>query len=136
MRGYRAWRREAICLDKKDLFDKKPKEAKQLCKGCPVASECFQYAVVYNERGVWGGTSYQERKNIIKRNPEFRDYLIQEARHLGLYETRFSIASYIESLHAARQFRIRTVEPPPAEPEQLLTKFAELSAGWNSLLVS
>lgn len=92
--------------------------------------------MIYNERGIWGGTSYSERKRLMIRTPEYQRQLVQEAVQLGLYENRYSIVKYIESLHAARQCRIRIVESPPVAPELLLSKFQELSAGWSNLLES
>jgi len=136
MRGIEEWGSESLCLEKKELFDNKPKEAKKLCKGCPVADECFRYAIIYKERGIWGGTSEAERFIIQKRSPEIRKNLIREAIQQGLYEVRFSIAQYIDSIQAARQLRTRPTPVPVVAPEQLLAEFQGLSEGWNSLLES
>lgn len=136
MRGVEEWQSEGLCRTKEELFDKKPKEAKKLCRDCPVASECLHYAIIYRERGIWGATSDAERHMIIMKSPELRNQLIREAIQQGLYEVRFSIAQYIDSIHSARQLRSRTVVAPPPAPEQVLEEFAELSAGWYSLLES
>lgn len=32
-----------------------------LCNICPVKSLCYAYAMIYGERGVWGGTNQSER---------------------------------------------------------------------------
>ncbi|MSO60172.1 MAG: WhiB family transcriptional regulator [Ilumatobacteraceae bacterium] len=41
--------------------------AQKICKGCPVASSCLEYALSENiEHGVWGGTSERERRRITK----------------------------------------------------------------------
>jgi hypothetical protein len=42
---------------------------------CKVREECLNYAIQNNERGVWGGTSENERKKIKKRRG--RQRLIQ-----------------------------------------------------------
>lgn len=136
MRGVEEWQSEGLCRTKEQLFDEKPKEAKKLCRGCPVASECLHYAIIYKERGIWGATSDAERHMIIMKSPELRNQLIREAIQQGLYEVRFSIAQYVDSIHAARQFRIRKPVVPLVAPEQLLAEFQGLSAGWNSLLES
>jgi hypothetical protein len=55
-------------------------EQKKYCKGCDVLNECFYYALYTDVRGVWGGTSYRERKKlrrqlkIIAEPLEFGDY--------------------------------------------------------------
>lgn len=42
-------------------------EQKEFCVGCPIINECFNYALYVDVRGVWGGSSYQERRTIRKR---------------------------------------------------------------------
>lgn len=42
--------------------------AKRLCLGCPVRSQCLEYALEHDERfGVWGGLSYVERRRLARR---------------------------------------------------------------------
>lgn len=42
--------------------------AKQICKDCPVAKKCLEYALVHRiDAGIWGGTSERERRRIRKR---------------------------------------------------------------------
>lgn len=39
--------------------------AKRICQKCPVIEECLEFAIANNEQhGIWGGTSYVERKEI------------------------------------------------------------------------
>jgi len=41
------------------------RQAKDLCKGCPVRLECAEYAIAAIEPyGVWGGTTPRERIKI------------------------------------------------------------------------
>lgn len=36
--------------------------AKEMCSGCPVKTQCFEYALETDQRhGIWGGTSPDER---------------------------------------------------------------------------
>lgn len=43
-------------------------KAKQICATCPIISECLQYAIDNKVvAGVFGGTTEDERKTIIKR---------------------------------------------------------------------
>ena len=41
--------------------------AKQVCAGCPLRTECLQWALDMNERGVWGGTNDDERRALRRR---------------------------------------------------------------------
>lgn len=49
--------------------------ARALCRQCPVAQECLDYALAHARlQGVWGGTSGKERREILngsKRRPTF-----------------------------------------------------------------
>lgn len=41
--------------------------AKQVCAGCEIQPECLERALAANERrGVWGGSTYSERRAIIR----------------------------------------------------------------------
>jgi hypothetical protein len=39
------------------------------CARCPIAHECLQFALTYNEQGIWGNTTDDERK-ALKRHVE------------------------------------------------------------------
>ena len=41
--------------------------AKAICKLCPVQSECLDWALKYDENGVWGGTSEADRRTLQRR---------------------------------------------------------------------
>jgi WhiB family redox-sensing transcriptional regulator len=45
------------------------KLARTLCHGCPVQRECFEYALTFGPtlEGVWGGTTAEERRALLKR---------------------------------------------------------------------
>jgi len=41
--------------------------AKRICRSCPVQNECLQLALDNREKhGIWGGTVYEERKEILR----------------------------------------------------------------------
>lgn len=50
------------------------KDAKALCLGCVVKTECLDYALVHKEMfGVWGGLTLRERRPLLaKRAAELR----------------------------------------------------------------
>jgi WhiB family redox-sensing transcriptional regulator len=64
------WWHAALCKGvDPDLFfptqGEPTKEAKAVCAGCPVRTECLEYALANSERtGVWGGTSERERRAL------------------------------------------------------------------------
>ena len=64
------WRDRAVCAqtDPEAFFPEKggsTREAKKMCLGCPVRSECLEYALANDERfGIWGGLSERERRRL------------------------------------------------------------------------
>mgnify|MGYP002651610175 CR=1 FL=1 len=41
------------------------RDAKKVCVGCEVRSECLEYALLHDERfGIWGGLSAEERRRM------------------------------------------------------------------------
>lgn len=74
------WRHHAACRDEDpELFfpigNAGPalgqiEEAKQVCRRCPVNTECLRWALeTGQEGGVWGGTSEEERRSLRRRSP-------------------------------------------------------------------
>ncbi len=46
-------------------------DAKKVCDGCPVATDCLFYALEHQITwGVWGGLSYHERRMFDQRQQE------------------------------------------------------------------
>ena len=68
-----AWQERALCAqtDPEAFFPEKggsTREAKRICQGCEVRSECLEYALAHDERfGIWGGLSERERRKLKKR---------------------------------------------------------------------
>lgn len=72
----RLWRANAACVGLPlEIFfgpsegDYDPRQAKAICRGCPVRRECLDYAVSAEEvallHGVWGGKSHKERVELL-----------------------------------------------------------------------
>lgn len=65
-----AWQADALCAqtDPEAFFPEKggsTREAKRICDGCEVRSECLEYALANDERfGIWGGLSERERRKL------------------------------------------------------------------------
>ncbi|HWC23313.1 MAG TPA: WhiB family transcriptional regulator [Flexivirga sp.] len=68
-----SWQERALCAqtDPEAFFPEKggsTREAKKVCIGCDVKSECLEYALAHDERfGIWGGLSERERRKLKKR---------------------------------------------------------------------
>ena len=64
------WRDQALCAqaDPEEFFPEKggsTARAKAICRACPVAAECLQWALDHEERwGIWGGLSVKERARL------------------------------------------------------------------------
>jgi WhiB family redox-sensing transcriptional regulator len=67
------WQERALCAqtDPEAFFPEKggsTREAKRICSGCEVRSECLDYALAHDERfGIWGGLSERERRRLRRR---------------------------------------------------------------------
>ncbi len=90
MRPKEEWETEGNCYgyygdpDPVFFLDRggRPREAKEFyCSMCPVAQECHDYAVLYKEVGIWGGSTDGERAKI---SPYLRPRLVREAQEAGL----------------------------------------------------
>lgn len=60
---------EALCRSEPDSFFPEKggstRKAKAVCRGCPLAVPCLEYAIDHGERfGVWGGLSERERRRM------------------------------------------------------------------------
>jgi WhiB family redox-sensing transcriptional regulator len=72
------WRAFAACIDADDRLFFAPGEsgeavettapARRICAGCPVKSDCLEYALETNQRfGIWGGLTPDERRPLRRR---------------------------------------------------------------------
>ena len=65
-----SWQERSLCAqtDPEAFFPEKggsTREAKKICTGCEVRSECLEYALANDERfGIWGGMSERERRRL------------------------------------------------------------------------
>ena len=66
------WALDAACRDAPvewffSGLDRDVEQAKALCRDCPVAADCVQFAISHDEwHGVWGGTDESERRSLIR----------------------------------------------------------------------
>jgi WhiB family transcriptional regulator, redox-sensing transcriptional regulator len=81
------WRRRARCRDGDPdrLFVRgaAQREAKLVCFGCPVRTECLAEALDHRiEFGVWGGMTERERRALLRRRPDVDSWneVLQQAR--------------------------------------------------------
>ena len=81
------WADAASCKDARpdELFVRgaAQNQAKQVCRHCPVRTECLAEALDNNiEWGVWGGMTERERRALLRRRPNVTSWrhLLQAAR--------------------------------------------------------
>lgn len=137
MRPYKEWCVEGRCRtdpEAKEEFIQNSRKQKQYCIGCPVLNECFQYAILYEEHGVWGGATEAEREAIIKGSPLLQKIIRREAAQQGILEDRYSIVQYWETIQKAREIRrdqrylqIQEESVPQQSEEEFLEPLEELS---------
>jgi hypothetical protein len=69
------WRDKAVCFQSKIDFFNEIDEAKQVCVDCPVKTKCLDDALFYEDEGVRGGLSFDERISYLlyrkRNNPYF-----------------------------------------------------------------
>jgi WhiB family transcriptional regulator, redox-sensing transcriptional regulator len=76
-------------------------EAKRVCRGCVVRTECLADALDNRiEFGVWGGLTERERRALLKRRPNVESWrrLLETAREehqrqVGAVSTEAAVAS-------------------------------------------
>lgn len=55
-----------VMTERKEERLRREAKAKAVCKPCPVAKECLEYALRIQEpHGIWGGLNEAERKQIL-----------------------------------------------------------------------
>jgi WhiB family redox-sensing transcriptional regulator len=97
----RNWRRDARCRDEHPdtLFVQgaQQRDVREVCKACPVRTECLAHALDNRIRfGVWGGMTERERKALLKRRPD--------------------VVSWAALLEAARRAALRPQQPAAGSP--------------------
>lgn len=65
------WRNDAACKDQPiELFFPEeyddPSAAYELCRRCPVKTECFSHAIKHEVYGIWAETTPLDRKKMRK----------------------------------------------------------------------
>lgn len=81
------WRHSARCRDEDPdtLFVQgaQQRDAREVCRACPVRTECLAHALDNRIRfGVWGGMTERERRALLKRRPDVISWaaLLESAR--------------------------------------------------------
>jgi WhiB family redox-sensing transcriptional regulator len=65
------WQADGLCrqTDPELFFPGKGEptaEAKRICLGCEVRTQCLEWALKYGERGIWGATTTAQRRRILR----------------------------------------------------------------------
>lgn len=65
------------------------RDAKRICRSCPVLDACLQWALDHDERfGVWGGLSERERRRLRPPKP------LEVRTHCAYCDTAFEAAKH------------------------------------------
>lgn len=110
------WRHSARCRaeDPEALFVQGAlqRDAREICRACPVRTECLAHALDNRIRfGVWGGMTERERRALLKRRPDVISWaaLLESAR-------RAAAASPPANPHAPAARTRRSTARPVAQP--------------------
>jgi WhiB family redox-sensing transcriptional regulator len=144
MRAYKEWRLESVCLtgDALTAFRSNSRKAKAYCQTCPVKRDCLNYALLYGEDGIWGGTTETDRAQILSVAPQIQDILRLEALQAGILEHRYTMEEYWESVRQARKLaavdkrQAQNYPVSPVVPVPPVEEFEALLEEWNTQLVS
>jgi WhiB family transcriptional regulator, redox-sensing transcriptional regulator len=115
------WRHSARCRneDPETLFVQgaQQRDAREVCKGCPVRTECLAHALDNRVRfGVWGGMTERERRALLKRRPDVISWaaLLESARRAA----QASPAADPAARTTPRRTAPRAAERPAAAPQR------------------
>lgn len=61
------------------------KRAQLFCASCPVKRECSNFAITYNEYGIWAGATEEDRRSL---DPFIAEVLREQALAEGRLESR------------------------------------------------
>ena len=79
------WVLHARCRDSADILfadNAKQREARQMCRECPVWAECLAEALDNRiEWGVWGGMTERERRRLLRKHSDVRSWRELIRRH-------------------------------------------------------
>jgi WhiB family redox-sensing transcriptional regulator len=85
------WAKQGTCLteDPDSLFvqGKAQRDAKTVCRGCPVVAECLADALdSRTDFGVWGGMTQRERRALLRRRPDVESWsaVLSAAKDQGI----------------------------------------------------
>lgn len=98
---YWKWTRFSFCLDvdREVFFNAKSAAfAKMICKNCPVKKHCLVQGLIYDEEGVWGGTTEVQRKEDFEKS--YIQALIDKAKQFKMWSERLTAKEVIQILRA------------------------------------
>lgn len=111
----------------------KSAKAKRFCaeSNCPVRRSCYFYAVLYDEWGIWAGTTEAERKVAP---PELKAALREEAIYYNRLESR-NLDDFLEVVRNASSEQVaEPVEDSRSGIRSFLDSFSDALSGLQSAI--
>lgn len=109
---YQPWMDQAVCAqtDPDRFFPEKNESAepaKRVCRTCPVAGECLEFALANREPfGVWGSLSTTERKKLLEPRGRYENATlkatVRELNRAGLMDTEIGEQLGVSGGHVTR----------------------------------
>lgn len=88
------WMQEAACKEHptswwfpENSHDPKTKQARSICKTCPVRIDCLDFALARNDEGIWAGYTMRQRRKL--RRAQGTTKMVVCARCKELYQVQF-----------------------------------------------
>lgn len=71
------WMKHSACADDDPMlyderYEKSPPASVRCFSGCVVRGQCFVFALNHDFEGVWGGTTYRQRRTMQRRQRRVR----------------------------------------------------------------
>lgn len=105
------WSQQAACNDKPDIYlaDRPNRDDyAPICnRVCPVKDLCLSHAIVNDERGIWGGMTYLQRKKIPA--------AFKLSLNLALVPRESPISAYLKEDHQGHESESQASLAPVSE---------------------
>lgn len=86
-------------------------EWEKYCHVCKIRLECLKYALVHDEKGIWGGLTEKERSRIQETQPDLIEHYRKEAIREGWYSPNYFLDEVIALMGERRDILQNWIPP-------------------------